>query len=279
MFYSSENLGATLAFLIPSIAIIAIVCICLRIYFLPKHKQNSWIKKIPIIVIASVLIVLEIAKIVYTLNNVYIFFQTLDDKFIGFYAAPFHISSIPIYALSVAAFSKPNSKVEKCGYLLSGISCIVVGFSIYIIPQSIAEMAFSAIQKGDRLFFTDYHSVIYHIIVAFAACIILTMLYVDIRKSDGTIDTISIFVVLGFLLVYICIICVIADITGVNFANFLVSDSYLWQGVPIANMFLNVGYWFYSIIGILFYWIIMVIALFVAFLLPSMISKSTKIKL
>ena len=163
--------------LLPSIGVMLILCVLLRLWL---GKKPLRVRMIPIQVIAVLLILLEIGK------------QTVSfSKGYNLYHIPLHFCSLFLFSIPLMAFyrGKHEAVVRTVTTVLSGSAMLLMTiYPALIYPAWDVENYFSG--------YFSFHTVTFHGLVYFAYLLILTLqLYGDFgrRERNATLIAITIF--------------------------------------------------------------------------------------
>lgn len=211
MFWSKEHLYT----LIPTMIVEFILAIIIGHFLKDKDEK---VKMIPIKVIAIVLLVLELAKQIYSFVDGY-----------DLYRLPFHFCSLFLYFIPVAVFY--NGKYKNIFKLLSIVisACLFMFLCIYpnviysgeSIKRSIDFITF----KGGS--FIDFHSWIFHSIAVF---LFFLFLFLDVYKFDIKKD---IKIILIAFAIYCVIVGPFSQIVKTNYNNFYHSNAPFIEDVRV----------------------------------------------
>ena len=143
-------------------AIVTALCVSLAIFIKGKSEK---IRRVPIIVITSIIISLELIKQIYnalgydTMHVLAIFTNARDD--FSYYALPFHFCSLFSLLILLALFTKGKAKqiFESVAYVCSAI----IAITMFFLPDPIWGTTIDSLINGE----VDYlsHTLIYHIMV------------------------------------------------------------------------------------------------------------------
>ena len=163
--------------LLPSIGVMLILCVLLRLWL---GKKPLRIRMIPIQVIAVLLILLEIGK------------QTVSfSKGYNLYHIPLHFCSLFLFSIPLMAFyrGRHEAEVRTVTTVLSGSAMLLMTiYPALIYPAWEVENYFSG--------YFSFHTVTFHGLVYFAYLLILTLqLYGEFgrRERRATLIAITIF--------------------------------------------------------------------------------------
>lgn len=194
--------------LLPAIGVMVVLAIILR---LTLGKREEKARRIPLQIIAVILLALEVGK------------QTLSIiKGYDLYHIPLHYCSLFIYVLPVMAFYKGKHR-QKVNAIGAGI-CAALTLLMLIYPGIIYSGA------NVREYFTNYfsfHTVTFHNLAMFAFPVILALELHTPQKGDG--KAVAVFA-LGFTVVA----GTMAQVLKTNFANF-----YSCNVAPLETVRLN----------------------------------------
>ena len=194
--------------LLPAIGVMVVLAIILR---LTLGKREEKARRIPLQIIAVILLALEVGK------------QTLSIiKGYDLYHIPLHYCSLFIYVLPVMAFYKGKHR-QKVNAIGAGI-CAALTLLMLIYPGIIYSGA------NVREYFTNYfsfHTVTFHNLAMFAFPVILALELHTPQKGD--LKAVAVFA-LGFTVVA----GTMAQVLKTNFANF-----YSCNVAPLETVRLN----------------------------------------
>jgi len=194
--------------LLPAIGVMVVLAIILR---LTLGKREEKARRIPLQIIAVILLALEVGK------------QTLSIiKGYDLYHIPLHYCSLFIYVLPVMAFYKGKHR-QKVNAIGAGI-CAALTLLMLIYPGIIYSGG------NVRAYFTDFfsfHTVTFHNLAMFAFPVILALELHTPQKGDG--KAVAVFA-LGFTVVA----GTMAQVLKTNFANF-----YSCNVAPLETVRLN----------------------------------------
>ena len=194
--------------LLPAIGVMVVLAIILR---LTLGKREEKARRIPLQIIAVILLALEVGK------------QTLSIiKGYDLYHIPLHYCSLFIYVLPVMAFYKGKHR-QKVNAIGAGI-CAALTLLMLIYPGIIYSGG------NVRAYFTDFfsfHTVTFHNLAMFAFPVILALELHTPQKGD--LKAVAVFA-LGFTVVA----GTMAQVLKTNFANF-----YSCNVAPLETVRLN----------------------------------------
>lgn len=194
--------------LLPAIGVMVVLAIILR---LTLGKREEKARRIPLQIIAVILLALEVGK------------QTLSIiKGYDLYHIPLHYCSLFIYVLPVMAFYKGKHR-QKVNAIGAGI-CAALTLLMLIYPGIIYSGA------NVREYFTNYfsfHTVTFHNLAMFAFPVILALELHTPQKGDGK-------AVAAFALGFTVVAGTMAQVLKTNFANF-----YSCNVAPLETVRLN----------------------------------------
>ena len=180
--------------LLPAIGVMVILAIILR---LTLGKREEKVRRIPLQIIAVILLLLEVGK------------QTLSIiEGYDLYHIPLHYCSLFLYVLPVMAFYNGKYK-QKVNAIGAGI-CMALTLMMLIYPGIIYSGG------NVRAYFTDFfsfHTVTFHNVAMFALPVILLLDLHTHQKGDGKAVAI-------FALCFAVAAGSMAQILKTNFANF-----------------------------------------------------------
>ena len=214
--------------------------------------RREQVRRVPLIVIAVLLLVLELIKQVVSLKQGY-----------NLWHIPLHTCSAVMFFFPLACFSKPNSRISEIGFAVSlsiagAISIGVYGFTSLIIGSA-SEKIFTGVAN-----FFDYHTFIFHSLV-----ILFVMLSIALKPYKPNPKDIKwTFIIFG---AFMLIAAVMAHVLATDFARFL-NFPFPWfevlQGVPIL----------YSFAVWLVYMFMCFCGVFLAIIAPKLIMKHNETK-
>jgi len=197
-----------------------IFSICILLWFLLKNKKQE-IQRIPIIVITSTLLVLEVIK------------QTLSIATGTWtkWAIPLHYCSALMIWFALASFSK-NETLRQVGYATSFVGSLVLTILFVFDPTSVIGDACKNIFAS----FDTFHTFIFHFLaMSIWLLILLFKFYKPTHKN-------ILFSLLAFL-IYFVVTTICAYALDVNFVNVL------YNSIPfLEQLRINCGQVFYTII-------------------------------
>lgn len=173
--------SAHLKSLLPSIGVMLLLCVLLRLWLGNKPRH---IRMIPLQVIAVLLVLLEIGKQTVSFSRGY-----------DLYHIPLHFCSLFLFSIPLMAFyrGKHEGTVSTVTTVLSGSAMLLMTiYPALIYPSYDVENYFSA--------FMSFHTVTFHGLVYFAYLLILTLqLYGEYgrRARRATLMTITVFSVVA----------------------------------------------------------------------------------
>lgn len=182
------------------LSLLVIILITLILYILLKNKSKR-VKKIPLIVLSSLLLVMEVIKqLISLINNSW-----------SYWNLPLHFCSLFMVFFALAAFGK--GKVERIGYTLSFVSCLWFFILFYFNPSSIIGTSSAHIFGS----FADFHTFVYHhVIILFFAIMVSLKLYRPVFKDIK-------FLLIGYS-IYFIVGVGSSNILNINYCNLLYSN-------------------------------------------------------
>ncbi len=204
--------------------LLLMLLISIALYFLLRKKDEKY-KKIPFLVIASLILVGEIIK------------QVLSLSSMGGYSLfdiPLHFCSLFLYFFPIAAFFK--GKIGHYGRSLSFITSTMLIALFYLDPSSIIGSSSLAPFSS----FSSFHTFTYHHLAMLWPMVSLSLNFYKPKKTD------YIFIIIT-LSVYMLIAASMSHLINVNFCNMLHSN------IPFMQSLLdNAGYGVYYIVMLAF---------------------------
>ena len=180
--------------LLPSIGVMLILCVLLRLWL---GKKPLRVRMIPIQVIAVLLILLEIGKQAVSFSGGY-----------DLYHIPLHFCSLFLFSIPLMAFyrGKHEAVVRTVTTVLSGSAMLLMTiYPALIYPAWDVENYFSG--------YFSFHTVTFHGLVYFAYLLILTLqLYGDFGRRERRATLISI-------TVFSAVAATAAQLLKTNFTN------------------------------------------------------------
>jgi hypothetical protein len=185
---------AHLRSLLPSIGVMLVLCVLLRLWL---GKKPRHIRMIPLQVIAVVLVILEIFKQSISFARGY-----------DLYHIPLHFCSLFLFSIPLMAFYRGKHRDLVCGVVTTLCGSATLLMAVYpalIYPAYDVENYFSA--------FMSFHTVTFHGLVFFAFLLILALqLYGEHGRGECKVTLIAI-------TVYSVIAATAAQLLKTNFTN------------------------------------------------------------
>ncbi|MBE5757010.1 MAG: hypothetical protein E7342_04330 [Clostridiales bacterium] len=182
--------------LLPSIAVMIILAIVLKVFI---GKKSEKIRMIPFQIISVILVILEVIKQVLSIKRGY-----------DLYHIPLHVCSLFMIFYPLMAFYK--GKLSK---YINGFATALTG-ALFILMIVYPNLIYSAgnIKNYFNSFF-DFHTVTMHTIAMFGFFLIV---FLDLYKFDVKKDIVYYLII---LLVYCAVAGTLAQVIQTNFNNFL----------------------------------------------------------
>ncbi len=148
------------------IALLVVIFLSVGTFLLTRNKSEC-IKRIPLIVISSIMLGLEVVKQIINIVDGY-----------SFWSIPLHFCSLFLYFFPLASFF--TGKIAKFGRAMSFIIATLFALLFYINPDSIIGSSCENIFAS----FSSFHTFTYHhLILLFYLIMLLEKLYIP-SKSD-----------------------------------------------------------------------------------------------
>ncbi|MDR1138901.1 MAG: hypothetical protein LBK70_03380 [Clostridiales bacterium] len=196
-------------------------------YLYLRHKDWS-VRRIPFVLITTLLVLAEGGKQVYEL---------VSDQY-NLFSLPFHICTIVIVGYVLVSFLSPNARIAKVFWAMSITAGFVVALGLIIAPNPIIGWQSNNLLDG-KATYIEWYSVIAHYIFVLLFVLTLTMKMYSIRLTD-------IFVSCAIWIGSLVVILVAANTLGINYANFLDFKLPLLSvqelGLPLFQAILFVAY-------------------------------------
>lgn len=202
-------------------ALIVVIALSVIISYL-THGKSELVRKIPLILVASVMLILEVIKQIYNIVIGY-----------DLWTLPFHFCSMFLYFCPLASFF--TGRAADFGRTVAFVCGTLFLLLFYINPTSIIGVA------CDNIFasFSTFHTFIYHhLIILFYLIMLISKLYQPTKWS-------FLYGALG-IAIYGVVAIPLAHITNVNFC------SLLYNSVPILeNIRLSFGQVVYTFVMVI----------------------------
>ncbi len=204
------------------IMLVTILGISLLIGRLLRGKSDK-IRHIPIVIVASLLLALEVIKQTYLIVN---------HKW-SYWSIPVHFCSALMLWYAIAAYSKEGSTLRQVGYGTSFAGSLLMNILFYIGPSSI----FGNACDNPIANFNTFHTFTFHFVAISMWMLILTLdLYRPTKRN-------YIYSIISFAL-YFCVIIACAYIFDTNYTNALHSN------IPFMEQFrLFAGQFWYTVVS------------------------------
>ena len=220
-----------------------IVLISYFIYLITKNKSKK-VRTIPFVVITVVLLIMEVAKQIYSIVNGY-----------DLYYIPLQICSLFLFCFPLAVFAR--GRVSKWGWCM----CLCLGCSL-----AFAQLFLSQILTRDYIFklFTaqgtpfHYHTVFYHHLVVL---FFVLMLFLKPYKPDKRDIIPTIILYAGFMIIS----CIAANVLHTNYSG------YINYGAAIFDYFKKYGQFVFNIVGFTLNTLEYLLGIFICFFIYSRI--------
>ena len=196
--------------IIPEFIVFAILAVCL--WLLLRNKSET-VRRIPLMVIAVTLVVMEIFKQI----------ASFEEGVYDTYSLPFHYCSLFLYVLPLHAFYRGKHKGAVTAIAVSLSAAVIM--SMLIMP----EIIYSEYRITE--YFDDYlnfHSVTFHGLVCLYFMIAVAM---GLARTDlvPSIKTVSVFLVVFELIAY-----PLAQILETNFHNLYEFEIEAFEEIRLA---------------------------------------------
>lgn len=202
-----------------SLALVLMLIITAALYFLLKDKSER-AKRIPFVVIAALMIVLEIFKQI----------ENFTSESVNIYWLPFHYCSLFFFFFPLAEFT--HGRIREYFKAVSFVAALTVSIFIYIVPQGILGKATDLMFK--ELF--HLHSFVFHHLVILY--VFLSIALDSYRYKRGDFLRIA-----SLFCGYCLIVNPLSHITNTNFCNFLYTII-----PPLEYIRVNFGQLAYSLV-------------------------------
>ena len=191
------------------IALVVVIALSVIIPYLTRNKSEL-IRRIPLIVIASIMLILEVVKQIYNIVIGY-----------NLWTLPFHFCSLFLYFYPLASFFK--GKTAEFGKTMSFVCGTLFLLLFYIDPTSIIG------NSCDEIFatFSSFHTFTYHhLIILFYLILLISKLYHP-SKFFFLYGAIGI-------AIYGIVAVPLAHILNVNFCNILHNSIAILENIRLA---------------------------------------------
>lgn len=188
------------------IALLIVFIITIIVYLLTKNKSNK-IKKLPLFIVSSIMLCLEVVK------------QILAISDYSYWSIPLHFCSFFLFWTLLATFSK-NDNWSKMGYNMSVVFGILFLLLFYINPSTIIGSSSENILQS----FSSFHTFVYHHLMI----LFVFLTFSQSQFKPKTNHAIRIFVLYTS---YAVLAIAFAHLLQVNFTNLLSSNIPFMQAV------------------------------------------------
>ena len=187
-----------IAVMMQALAIIILITVLLWIFL---RKKDLKYRMIPLIVITSIMLALELTKQIYNAAN-----GTYD-----WYVVPLHFCSLFLYFYPFMVFCK--GKVKNFGMTMSLVTSVWMFVLFYFNPSPIIGASPTHLFET----FSNFHTFVHHHLV-------VLFLLVSLSLNVYNIDKWSLLHVVIGISVYALIAVPAAHLTGTNYCNLLTSN-------------------------------------------------------
>ncbi len=204
------------------IALVIVLFVAILISYLLRNKREI-IKKIPLMIITTIVLVLEVIKQILSIMDGY---ET--------WSIPLHFCSLFLYFYTFASFCK--GKVAEYGKTMCFVAATFFIILFYINPSSIIGSS----SENIFLTFNTFHTFVYHhLILLFYFIMLFSKLYKPSKRD-------YIYVIV-WITSYALVAIPLAHILDTNFCNLLTSN------IPfMETLRLNAGQFVYTMVMVLF---------------------------
>lgn len=210
IYYKSMFSWSSSQIVVLPLVLIIVIALAVITSYLTRNKSEL-VKRIPLIVIASVMLILEVVKQIYNMVIGY-----------NFWTLPFHFCSLFLYFYPLASFFK--GKVAEFGKTMSYVCGTLFLMLFYIDPTSIIG------NSCDEIFatFSSFHTFTYHhLIILFYLILLISKLYHPTKWS-------FLYGAIG-IAIYGIVAVPLAHILNVNFCNILHNSIPILENIRLLH--------------------------------------------